>query len=94
MNFMLLTKKARVAKNRIIASDVIDQNSTLILSILQQLEFIIKYSEQKIDPRSQLKTGQTFTYSVLASREFCSPEELAIKNLLDEVSREMYSEDY
>jgi hypothetical protein len=94
MNFILLTKKTKIAKNKISASGAIDLNSSIIISILQQLEFIIKYSEQGVDPRSQLKKGQTFTYSVLASREFCSPSELSLKNFLDEVSQEMYSDDY
>lgn len=94
MNFILLTKKAKIAKNKISVSGVIDQNSPSILSILQQLDFIINFSGQGIDPKAQLKTGQTFTYSVIASREFCSPDELDLKKYLDDVSREIYSDDY
>jgi hypothetical protein len=94
MNFISLKKKAQIAKNKISISDSIDQNSSIILSILRQLEFIIEFSSREIDPRTQLKTGQTFTYSVLASREFCSPSELLLKKHLDEVSREMYYDDY
>lgn len=46
MSLILLTKKANLAKNEILVSNIIDQKSSIILSILQQLEFIIKYSGQ------------------------------------------------
>lgn len=94
MNYILLTEKAKKAQKVILESNCIDLNNPQTLSILNQLEFIIKYSEQLLDPKSQLKSGETFTYSIAASREFTSPNEIAIKEHLDQVSREMFSEDY
>lgn len=94
MNFILLVEKAKEAQKRILESNYIDLNNSKILSILNQLEFIIKYSEQLVDPKTQLKSGEKFTYSIIASREFASPSELVIKEYLDQVSRELFSEDY
>ncbi|MBU2968390.1 hypothetical protein KO527_03345 [Pseudoalteromonas sp. C2R02] len=94
MNFNKLTKTANFAKNKITSSRVLDQKNPIIISIIQQLSFITKHSCQGVDPRTRLRNGQTFTYSVLASRELCSPEELKIKQLLDAVSHVMYSDDY
>jgi len=91
MNNYKLTKAAIFAKNKITSNSVLDKKTPIIISIIRQLSFIAQYSSQGVDPRTQLKNGQTFTYSVLASRELCSPEELKIKQLLDEVSQVMYS---
>ncbi|WP_028773311.1 hypothetical protein [Shewanella waksmanii] len=94
MNFVSLTKKAKVAKNIITGSKFIDKSNSSVVSILRQLDFIINHSEQGDDPRTKLKGGQKFTYSIIASREFCSPDELKVKSYLDELSREMYHDDY
>ena len=92
MNFILLTEKTKQAKKAILESNCIDLNNSQILSILNQLEFIIKYSEQSLDPKSKLKSGETFTYSIIASREFTSPNQLAVKEYLDQVSNNFLQE--
>lgn len=56
-----------------------------ILSIKNQMWFIQSSAREEIDPRSLLN-GRQFTYSLIASREFSSPDELNVKSLLDEVS--------
>lgn len=55
-------------------------------SIKNQMIYIKKYADQNIDPRSQLN-GNTFTYGIILSREFASPDELKVKLLIDDVSK-------
>ena len=94
MNFILLTEKVKEAQKKFLESNDLDLNNPKIISILNQLEFIVRYSEQEVDPKSQLKSGEAFTYSIIASREFASPSELTLKKYLDQVSIEMFSDDY
>ncbi|MCS6234260.1 hypothetical protein G3495_03785 [Shewanella baltica] len=94
MNLFVLIKKAKLAKEGIVNSNVLNVNKPFVTSMLNQIDFIIQHAEKGNNPILQLKAGQTFTYSVLASRELSSPDELKIKELLDDVSEEMYSSDY
>ncbi|QLE86795.1 hypothetical protein FLM48_18000 [Shewanella sp. Scap07] len=94
MDLVLLEQKARIAKDIITGSKFIDKSNLSIAPILGQLDFIISHSEQGSDPRAKLKNGQKFTFSIIASREFCSPDEQKVKSYLDELSREMYHDDY
>lgn len=55
-------------------------------SIKNQMIFIKEYADKAIDPRTQLN-GNKFTYGIISSREFSSPEELEVKAMIDEVSR-------
>lgn len=55
-------------------------------SIKNQMIFIKKYADQNIDPRTKLD-GNQFTYGIISSREFSSPDELEIKALIDDVSK-------
>lgn len=55
-------------------------------SIKNQMIFIKKYADQNIDPRIKLD-GNQFTYGIISSREFSSPDELEIKALIDDVSK-------
>lgn len=78
------------AANKVITE--IDRNKLRFISentkesIKNQMIFIKSYADQKIDPRSQLN-GSKFTYGIISSREFASPEELEVKELIDNVSR-------
>jgi len=94
INFLLLTDKAKAAKKYLLNSHCVDLSNPMHKSILKQIDFIIKCAEKGNNPTEELPTGQTFTYSVIASREFSSPEELAIKNRIDEMSQELYYDDY
>ena len=55
-------------------------------SIKNQMVFIKKYADQNIDPKAQLD-GNQFTYGIISSREFSSPDELEVKALIDDVSK-------
>lgn len=55
-------------------------------SIRQQMIFIRDKSLQGINPISALGENRTFTYRIIASREFSSPEELEVKFYIDRVS--------
>jgi hypothetical protein len=86
MNYQELS----TAANNVIAE--IDGNKLRFInkktkeSIKSQMTFIKSHADQKIDPRSQLN-GSKFTYGIISFREFSSPEELEVKELLDNVSR-------
>jgi len=94
MDFTKLAATATLARKALLEHGQINGNSAVCDSIISQLDFIIKHANNCCDPRSKLTQNQTFTYSILASREFCSPDELTLKEYLDAVSREMYPEDY
>lgn len=85
MNYIDLAKTAREAIRAI--DDFIEVNgSTSVLdSIRTQMIFVEKNAESGVDPVLALD-GKEFTYSILASRELCSPDELEIKKRLDAVS--------
>lgn len=54
-------------------------------TIKTQMEFIKKYAECGINPKSQLGDN-TFTYAIIASREFASPAEMVIQEKLDNIT--------
>jgi hypothetical protein len=39
------------------------------------------------NPSKELTSGTKFTYAILASRELASPDELVLKDSIDEVTR-------
>lgn len=86
MNYLDLS----IAANKVITE--IDGNKLRFISettkesIKNQMIFIKSHADQKIDPRSKLN-GSKFTYGIISSREFSSPEELEVKELIDNVSR-------
>lgn len=55
-------------------------------SIRQQMIFIRDKADQGKNPLDELESSRYFTYRILASREFASPEELEIKKYIDHVS--------
>ncbi len=61
-----------------------DTNQNL-LSIKAQLQFINNHADNNINPISMLE-GKSFSFGILSSREFASPEELFVKNYIDRVS--------
>lgn len=94
INYLLLTDRAKEAHEYFLKSHVLDLSNPSHQSILKQIEFIIKCAAKGKNPTEELPAGQTFTYSVIASREFSSPDELAIKKRLDEMSQALYYQDY
>ena len=43
------------------------------------------------NPSKELASDTTFTYSILSSRELASPDELVLKELIDDVTRVLRS---
>ena len=86
MNFSELSKKASNAIDEI--EKYIGRYGTneVIASIKQQMIFIKEKAILKQNPVLALHEKK-FTYGVLSSREFSSPDEMRIKKLLDDVSR-------
>ncbi|MFD2096843.1 hypothetical protein ACFSJ3_12670 [Corallincola platygyrae] len=61
-------------------------DSTALLSIINQLEFIEQKSKNGLNPKEELPPGTLFTFGITSSRELASPEELKVKKLIDRVS--------
>ncbi len=86
MDFKKLNDRANVAINEL--DKFIDYYgpSDQIDSIKQQMIFIRDNAASGKDPSIELGNEVKFTYAIIASREFASPEELELKEYLDEVS--------
>lgn len=86
MDYEALSTSAKVALNKL-EKYINTVGSTGVLeSIKQQLIFIHDKAAEGKNPLFELEEKK-FTYNVLASREFASPEELEIKKTIDYVSR-------
>jgi len=70
MNFTQLAATVTLARKALLEHGQVNGNSVVYDSIVSQLDFIIKHAYDCCDPRSKLTKNQTFTYSILASREF------------------------
>lgn len=57
-----------------------------LASIKNQMLFIRDKAAAGKNPSTELATGTTFTYAILASRELTSPDEMALQVLIDKVS--------
>lgn len=94
MNLLTVEKVALQAIDKFTNQTVVNMNEPAIQSILAQLNFIASCAKQGKNPRSSLPEGQKFTYGIISSREFASPEELELKKYLTAVDKELYPEAY
>lgn len=62
-------------------------SKNVLISIKNQMLFIRDHAAAGNNPAKELPLGKAFTYGILSSREFASPEEIILKGLIDEVSR-------
>lgn len=62
-------------------------SKNVLTSIKNQMLFIRDHAAVGNDPAKELPSGKAFNYGILSSREFASPEEMILKDLIDEVSR-------
>ncbi len=87
MNYVELAERADTAIQKL--QEFIDNNgSTDVLeSIKEQMLFIKGKALTKKNPAYELENNQKFTYAILASREFASPQELELKEYINKVSR-------
>lgn len=94
MNLLKIEQTALQAIDKFNNQNVIDISESSIQSILAQLKFIADCAKQGKNPRNSLPEGQAFTYGIISSREFASPEELELKKYLTAVDKELYPEAY
>lgn len=87
MDFMSLANKSSAAIFEIDLFINKYGSSQSLESIKSQMRFILDAALSDKNPLHLLPKDKPFTYSVLASREFASPEEMKIKACLDEVSK-------
>lgn len=59
----------------------------IITSIKNQMVFIRDNAAVGKNPSNELTTGTKFTYAILASRELTSPDDIALNQLIDEVTK-------
>ncbi len=68
----------------------LNQDMKFITTIITQMEFIQKCAKVHIDPlKAVLEQNKPFTFGILSSKNFASPQELAMKEQLDIVSELM-----
>ncbi len=94
MNFSKVEQAALQAIDKFTNQKVIDINQPSIQSIMAQLNFIASCAKQGKNPRHSLPEGKVFTYGIISSREFASPEELELKKYLIALDKELYPEAY
>ena len=61
-------------------------STDVLASIKTQMVFIRDKAAAGKNPSTELATGTTFTYAILASRELTSLDEMALQVLIDKVS--------
>jgi hypothetical protein len=86
MNLNKLADAANVALAKISAFAASNGTTPTLESIRNQMKYIRDAAANGKNPNLELAPGQLFTYAILASREFASPEELEVKAALDSVS--------
>jgi hypothetical protein len=87
MNFKKLVGAANDALSKIAAFEAKNGESPVHDSIKAQMKFIRDAALASKNPNMELEKDRQFTYAILASREFASPEELVVKLSLDVVSK-------
>ena len=55
-------------------------------TIESQLEFIEKHAVNEKNPVNMLSSDQEFTYGIISSRELASPDEMILKEKLNQVT--------
>ncbi|HSC68631.1 MAG TPA: immunity protein Tsi6 family protein [Cellvibrio sp.] len=66
-------------------------SADVLASIKNQMVFIRDNALVGKNPSAELAVGTKFTYGILASRELASPDEILLKDLIDEVTRILIS---
>jgi hypothetical protein len=94
VNYKKLSESSKKALTEFSLRQVPTIDSAVYDSIIEQMKFITYEAGLGNNPREQLPEGKTFTYGIISSRSFASPEELRLKQLLDEVTSLLYPEDF
>ncbi|WP_153039159.1 immunity protein Tsi6 family protein [Microbulbifer sp. Q7] len=64
--------------------------SPVLESIKNQMIFVRDNARVGKNPVDELPDGKSFTFGILSSREFASPEELLVKEKLNRVARLLF----
>ena len=70
----------------------VPHDDAVLESIIKQVEFIYDCASKELDPRKNLPKGKAFTYGVLSSKNFTSPEELKLKEQLNNLDDELFKD--
>ncbi|WP_105103597.1 immunity protein Tsi6 family protein [Microbulbifer pacificus] len=89
MNFRALKAASDEALNEISKYVKKNGSNNVLQSIENQMKFISSEAGSGVNPKEKLSEGRQFTYGILSSREFSSPEELIIKEKLDNVTEQL-----
>ncbi|GGB22203.1 immunity protein Tsi6 family protein [Agarivorans gilvus] len=94
MNYKKLSEAANKALDEFSKRNVSTIDTVIYDSIIEQMRFINSEASLGHDPRKSLPDGKTFTYGIISSRAFASPDELQLKRLLEDVTSNLYPEDF
>ena len=86
MNFKALQMAAENVIAAINTAPPKHVSADVLASIKNQMVFIRDNAAAGKNPSQELASGTKFTYAILASREFASPEELVLQDLIDKVT--------
>ena len=66
-----------------------EEDNGVLESIMNQMIFIRDAALVEKNPFAELEEGRTFTFGILASREFASPRELELQDYIYDVFHEL-----
>ncbi|WP_156035228.1 hypothetical protein [Microbulbifer sp. HZ11] len=64
--------------------------SAVLGSIRAQMNFVFKETEEGRNPLESINSSRSFTFGILSSREFSSPDELKLKAKLNRVAELLF----
>ena len=86
MDFVKLKEQVDLVLDHIDAYTEKYGSSAALESIRNQMIFIGENARKKVNPVPEMGDDKKFTYAIIASRELASPDELVLKEAIDEVS--------
>ncbi|WP_320819049.1 hypothetical protein [Thalassolituus sp.] len=87
--FNNLEKSARDAINEMDSLSKKHGHNNWMDSVKSQLEFIEKNAIKMKNPVKMLKPDEEFTYGIISSRELSSPDEMVLKEKLNNVTNNL-----
>jgi len=85
MSYENLYLSSKMALKKIDEFEEKNGNWSIFETIRAQIIFINTHAYEKKNPVAYLKENQSFTFGVISSKEFSSPDELNLKKYFDKI---------